>query len=193
MDVSDPSTRSPDGPTPAQLGASIPIPNTKAPTNMMPQLGLGTYLSPPEKTIQSCLAALHAGYRHIDTAQYYGNEEQVGEAIRQSGLARADVFVTTKILAPGDTPEATYDKCLESVDNIHGGKSGSGGYVDCFLIHSPSVGQAKRKEMWLALERLYREGRARSIGTSNFGIGQIEGLKGVGEVWPPHVNQIEVS
>ncbi|KAK7719403.1 hypothetical protein SLS63_010040 [Diaporthe eres] len=153
----------------------------------MPQLGFGTYLSPPDLALKSCLTALQAGYRHIDTAQYYQNEAEVGEAIRQSGLAREDVFVTTKVLTPGDGPEATYAACLESVEKI----GGSNGYVDCFLIHSPNVGEAKRREMWLALERLHREGKARAIGTSNFGKGQIEGLRGVGEVWPPHVNQIE--
>lgn len=156
----------------------------------MPQLGFGTYLSPPELTLKSCLTALQAGYRHIDTAQYYQNEAEVGEAIRQSGLARGEVFVTTKVLTPGDTVDATYAACLESVEKIGGG--GSGSYVDCFLIHSPNVGDAKRREMWLALERLYGEGRARAIGVSNFGKGQIEGLRGVGEVWPPHVNQIEL-
>lgn len=171
----------------AQLGGSLAIPNTTV-TTRMPQLGLGTYLSPPDLTVQSCLAALQAGYRHIDTAQYYQNEEQVGEAIRMSGLARDNVFVTTKILTPGDTPESTYTKCVDSVQKI----SGKSGYVDCLLIHSPSVGETKRKEMWLVLERLYREGKARAIGTSNFGKGQIEGLKGVGQVWPPHVNQIEL-
>lgn len=167
---------------------ALPLPNSPKSTRM-PQLGFGTYLSPPDLTLKSCLTALQAGYRHIDTAQYYQNEAEVGEAIRKSGLARHDVFVTTKVLTPGDGPDATYASCLESVEKI----GGSGGYVDCFLIHSPNVGEAKRKEMWLALERLYREGRAKSIGTSNFGMGQIEGLKGVGEVWPPHVNQIEVS
>jgi diketogulonate reductase-like aldo/keto reductase len=175
-------------PTSRSITDALPILNSTTSTRV-PQLGFGTYLSPPELTLRSCLTALQAGYRHIDTAQYYQNEAEVGEAIRQSGLERGDVFVTTKVLTPGDTPDATYAACLESVEKI----GGSGGYVDCFLIHSPNVGEAKRKEMWLALERLYREGRARAIGTSNFGRGQIEGLKGVGEVWPPHVNQIEVS
>lgn len=166
---------------------ALPMPNS--PTNQrMPQLGFGTYLSPPELTLRSCLAALKAGYRHIDTAQYYQNEAEVGQAIQQSGLRREDVFVTTKVLTPGDSVEANYASCLESVEKI----GGEGGYVDCFLIHSPNVGEAKRKKLWLALERLHREGRARAIGTSNFGKGQIEGLRGVGEVWPPHVNQIEV-
>lgn len=169
---------------------ALPIPNTTISTRM-PQLGFGTYLSPPELTLRSCLTALQAGYRHIDTAQYYQNEAEVGDAIRQSGLARGDVFVTTKVLTPGDTVDATYASCLESVEKI-GGRDGDS-YVDCFLIHSPNVGEAKRREMWLALERLYAEGRARAIGVSNFGKGQIEGLRGVGEVWPPHVNQVEVS
>lgn len=175
-------------PTSRSIADSLPLPNLPASTRM-PQLGFGTYLSPPELTLRSCLTALQAGYRHIDTAQYYQNEAEVGEAIRQSGLPREDVFVTTKILTPGDGPDATYAACLESVEKI----GGSGGYVDCFLIHSPNIGETKRKEMWLVLERLHREGRARAIGTSNFGVGQIEELRGVGEVWPPHVNQIEVS
>lgn len=166
---------------------SLPVQNTR-PNTRMPQLGFGTYLSPPELTLRSCLAALQAGYRHIDTAQYYENEAEVGKAIRQSGIAREEIFVTTKILAPRDSPETTYAACLESIEKI-GGKDG---YVDCFLIHSPGVGEYKRGMMWCVLEYLYREGRVRSIGTSNFGRGQIEGLKGVGEVWPPHVNQIEL-
>ncbi|KAJ0124397.1 ldo-keto reductase [Diaporthe amygdali] len=174
-------------PTNRTITDALPIPNS--PTNQrMPQLGFGTYLSPPELTLRSCLAALKAGYRHIDTAQYYQNEAEVGQAIQQSGLRREDVFVTTKVLTPGDSVDANYASCLESVEKI----GGKGGYVDCFLIHSPNVGEAKRKELWLALERLHREGRARAIGTSNFGKGQIEGLRGIGEVWPPHVNQIEL-
>ncbi|KAF3765636.1 hypothetical protein M406DRAFT_60296 [Cryphonectria parasitica EP155] len=156
----------------------------------IPQLGLGTYLSPPNRTLNSCLAALQAGYRQIDTGQYYENEEEVGRAIHQSGIPRDQVFVTTKILTPGETVEDNYASCLESVQRIGG--RGEDSYVDCFLIHSPSPGSKKRREMWLALERLYEEGKVRAIGTSNFGIGQIEDLKGVGKVWPPHVNQIEL-
>ncbi|KAG8163964.1 hypothetical protein KVR01_005882 [Diaporthe batatas] len=177
---------------PPQSPNSVRIPNTRRITDM-PQLGLGTYLTLPEWTFWACTSALNAGYRHIDTAQYYGNEAQVGEAIRKSWLNRQDIFVTTKILEPGDTPEATYNKCIESVKKIDQcGRCGRCGWVDCFLIHSPNVDDAKTKEMWLALERLYNEGKARAIGVSNFGKGQIEGLKGVGNVWPPHVNQIEL-
>lgn len=155
------------------------------PARRIPQLGFGTYLSPPNRTSASCLTALQAGYRHIDTGQYYENEGEVGQAIEKSGLSRDQVFVTTKILVPGNSVEDNYAKCLQSVEKL-------GGHVDCFLIHSPSPGPAKRRDMWLALERLYEEGKAKSIGLSNFGIGQIEKLKGVGKVWPPHVNQIEV-
>lgn len=156
----------------------------------IPQLGLGTYLSPPARALASCLAALEAGYRHIDTAQYYENEAEVGQALRQSGLPRADIFVTTKILKVTGSADEDYRACLQSVEKIDGG---DGGYVDLFLIHSPRGGPKKRAAMWQALERLYDEGRARAIGVSNFGIAQIEELKGAGKIWPPHVNQIEVS
>ena len=122
----------------------------------------------------------------------------MGEAVRQSGLPRSEVFLTTKILSPGGSPGATYKKCLQSVEKIDDGlgKGGDGegkGYVDLFLIHSASGGSAARKEMWQALERLYEEGRVKSIGVSNFGVGHIEELKNFAKVWPPHVNQIEVS
>lgn len=157
------------------------------PAVLIPQLGLGTYLSPPERTLASCLSALETGYRHIDTAQYYGNEEEVGQAIAQSSVPRDEIFVTTKILKVTSSIDENYAALLESVDKIH-----KGGYVDLFLIHSPRGGTKKRRDMWLALERLYHEGKARAIGVSNFGIGHIEELKGVGKVWPPHVNQFEV-
>ncbi len=79
---------------------------------------------------------------------------------------------------------------MESVRKIGG--EGEGAYVDLFLIHSPSGGPAARKEMWQALEKLVDEGKARSIGVSNFGVGHIEEMKGYAKIWPPHVNQIEV-
>lgn len=162
--------------------------NDKPPVRI-PQLGFGTYLSPPSRTLASCLTALKAGYRQIDTAQYYENEGEVGQAIRESGLARDEIFVTTKILKVAAGVDENYATCLESVEKI----GGPDGYVDLFLIHSPRGGTKKRRDVWLALERLYEEGKARAIGLSNFGIGQIEELKGAGKVWPPHVNQIEVS
>ncbi|KAI9677428.1 MAG: hypothetical protein M1817_006382 [Caeruleum heppii] len=156
-------------------------------TVKMPRLGFGVYQSHPDICIKSCLAALRAGYRHIDSAQYYANEVQVGEAVRQSKLPRKDVFITTKILGAGGSPEKSYKRIVDSVEKI-----GLDGYVDLFLIHSPSGGSAARKEMWQALEKAHEEGKARSIGVSNFGVGHIEEMKGYAKVWPPHVNQIEL-
>jgi len=83
----------------------------------------------------------------------------------------------------------SYKKCIESVEKIDPGEKG---YVDLFLIHSASGGKEKRKEMWLALERLLEEGRAKAIGVSNWGIGNLEEMKNYAKVFPPHVNQIEL-
>ncbi|BCS29867.1 aldo/keto reductase family protein [Aspergillus puulaauensis] len=163
----------------------LPLPNSSV---KIPRLGFGVYRSPAAQTTKSTLKALEAGYRHIDTAQFYANEKEVGEAIRNSGLPRSEIFVTTKILAPAGSPEETYKKISDSVDKI-GGKDG---YVDLFLIHSSSSGSAGRKELWQALERLLEEGRTKSIGVSNFGVKHIEELKPFAKVWPPHVNQIEL-
>jgi len=168
------------------LTDTVPLPNSQV---RIPRLGFGVYQSSTWQCVTSCLTALKEGYRHIDTAQFYGNEEEVGEAVRQSGLSRADVFITTKILSAGGSVDKSYAKCLASVRKIDPREEG---YVDLFLIHSPNAGSKARKEMWLALERLYEEGRAKSIGVSNFGTGHIEEMKGYAKVWPPHVNQIEV-
>ncbi|KAI9036476.1 aldo/keto reductase family protein [Aspergillus affinis] len=163
----------------------LPLPNSSV---RIPRLGFGVYRSPTSQTVQSCLKALQAGYRHIDTAQFYANEKEVGEAIRASGIPRSEIFVTTKILSPAGSPEATYSKLLDSVEKI-GGKDG---YVDLFLIHSSSSGPSGRKELWQALEKLLEEGKTKSIGVSNFGVQHIEELKPFAKVWPPHVNQIEL-
>lgn len=112
----------------------------------------------------------------------------MGEAARQSELSRNDLFLTTKVMSAGGSPDATYKKCLESVHKIDGDR----GYVDLFLIHTPSGGSAARKEMWQALEKLEQEGKAKAIGVSNFGVGHIEEMKSYARIWPPHVNQIEV-
>lgn len=164
----------------------VPLPNS---TVRIPRLGFGVYRSPADRTVQSCLKALEVGYRHIDTAQFYANEKEVGEAIRKSGLPRNEVFVTSKILSPGASPDDTYDKIVASINKI----SGEGGYIDLFLIHSPSSGASGRKTLWQAMERLLEEGRLKSIGVSNFGVKHIEEMKAYAKVWPPQVNQIEVS
>jgi len=154
----------------------------------IPCLGFGVYLSPPNQCTASCTAALKAGYRHIDTAQFYDNEKEVGEAVRQSGLKRSEVFITTKVLNAKGSVEASYQSVSDSVRDI----DGQDGFVDLFLIHAASIGAEARKELWLALEKLYKEGRAKSIGVSNFGVGHIEEMKEYATTWPPHVNQIEV-
>lgn len=131
---------------------------------------------------------IHVAFSHIDTAQFYGNEKEVGEAVRQSGLKRSDVFITTKVMYASGSVEKTYASILDSVKKI----DGENGLVDLFLIHTASGGKAACKEMWLALEELHEAGRARSIGVSNWGIGHIEEMKEYAKIWPPHVNQIEV-
>lgn len=120
----------------------------------------------------------------------------MGEAVRKSGLERGDVFLTTKILSAGGGADKTLAKVRDSVgkiDNSGEGGNGKKGYVDLFLIHSASGGKEARKEMWQALEKLVEEGAAKSIGVSNFGVGHIEEMKEYAKIWPPHVNQIEVS
>ena len=108
--------------------------------------------------------------------------------MKQSGLERSDIFITTKILSAAGSIEKTYQKLLDSVHKI----DGKDGYVDLFLIHTPSGGSRARREMWQALERLLEDGKTRSIGVSNWGIGHIRELKSFAKVYPPQVNQIEV-
>ncbi len=168
-----------------KLTDTLPLPNS---TVRIPRIGFGVYRSPRSQCVQSVKKALEVGYRHIDTAQFYANESEVGDALRASGIPRDQVFVTTKILSPAGSPEQTYDKLVASVEKI----GGPGGYVDLFLIHSPSSGPAGRKQLWQALEKLHAEGRAKAIGVSNYGVQHIEEMKKYAQVWPPHVNQIEV-
>jgi diketogulonate reductase-like aldo/keto reductase len=109
--------------------------------------------------------------------------------VRRSGLKRSDIFITTKIISAEGSIDETYAKVLESVHKI----DGKDGYVDLFLIHTASGGSKARKEMWHALEKLLDEGKTRSIGVSNWGVGHIEELKHCANIYPPHVNQIEVK
>jgi hypothetical protein len=163
----------------------LSIANSK---HQIPQIGFGVYLSPPEKCVNSCRKALEAGYRHIDTAQYYDNESSVGQALRESKIAREEVYITTKILSAGKDADSTYSKVLESVEKL----VGNDGYIDLFLIHTPNGGADARKLMWQALEKAKQEGKVREIGVSNYGIQHIEEIKSIGKVFPPAINQIEV-
>ncbi|KAL8647834.1 MAG: hypothetical protein Q9210_005323 [Variospora velana] len=168
------------------LQSTLPILNSP---HTMPRLGFGIYRSPRDVCVASCLTALRSGYRHIDSAQFYQNESEMGEAVRKAGIPRNEVFLTTKILSAAGSVDKTYAKCANSVQLIDPGENG---YVDLFLIHSPNSGAKNRKEMWLALERLHAEGKARAIGVSNFGKGHMEEMKAFATVWPPAANQIEL-
>jgi diketogulonate reductase-like aldo/keto reductase len=169
------------------IQSALSLPNSKY---SIPRLGLGVYKAPEAVTGRAVKAALEHGYRHIDTAQFYYNEAQVGEAVRELSkagkLAREDVFITTKFMSPQGSVDKSYKLAEDSVKKI------GLDYVDLFLIHSPGSGPKGRAELWLALEKLVENGLARNIGVSNFSPKHIEGLKGVGKIWPPAINQIEV-
>ncbi|TGZ83796.1 oxidoreductase [Ascodesmis nigricans] len=150
-----------------------------------PNVGLGLYLSPPAVTKRTVLWALEIGYRHFDTAQYYENESQLGEAIRESGIPREQVFLCTKILFPEGSMEGSLEKCKKSLKDM------GVDYVDLFLIHSPTSGPNGRRELWEALCRLKEEGGARQIGVSNYGVKHIEEIKTFSNVMPA-VNQVEI-
>ena len=127
----------------------------------IPRLGLGVYQSAVgEETYRAVRWALEAGYRHVDTAAVYGNEADVGRAIRESGVPREDVFVTTKLW----NQEQGYDSTLKAYD---GSLERLGlGYVDLYLIHYPVTDT--RQPSWRALEKIYADGRVRAIGVSNY-------------------------
>ncbi|MFD7537642.1 aldo/keto reductase [Streptomyces sp. NPDC059819] len=151
----------------------------------IPQLGFGTFQIPKEETRETTLAALEAGYRHIDTAQMYGNEKEVGQAVRDSGLDRDDVFVTSKLNNDAhahDDALAAFDRTMEELGLDH---------LDLFLIHWPLPGQGDFTQTWKAMEEIYGSGRAKAIGVSNFQPHHLRRLMETGVVVPA-VNQIEV-
>lgn len=150
----------------------------------IPQLGFGTFQIPPAETRKATLEALETGYRHIDTAEMYGNEKEVGQAVRDSGLDRADVFVTSKLdngAHARDDALRAFDRTLEELDL---------GHLDLFLIHWPLPGRGDFVETWKAMEEIYRSGRAKAIGVSNFQPHHLRRLLESSEVVPA-VNQIE--
>ncbi|KAG5963606.1 hypothetical protein E4U58_003510 [Claviceps cyperi] len=156
----------------------------------IPNLGFGIYQLYGQVCQKAILAALDAGYRHIDSAQIYRNESDVGAALKQSGLKREDVFLTTKISQSAGSFDKTYKSAVESIGTISGG--GKDGYVDLFLIHLPGTGRDSREELWKVLEKLHGEGRAKAIGVSNYRPQHVDEMKEYAKIWPPHVNQIEL-
>jgi 2,5-diketo-D-gluconate reductase A len=150
----------------------------------IPQLGFGTFQIPPSDTRQATLTALQIGYRHIDTAQMYRNERQVGEAVRASGLDRREVFVTSKLNNGAHDPDdalKAFDRTVEDLGL---------GYVDLFLIHWPLPKIGDYVQTWRALEEIHCSGRARAIGVSNFQVHHLDRLL-AGTTTVPAVNQIE--
>lgn len=156
----------------------------------IPSMGFGTYKMAPEDTKASVLCALRSGWRHIDTAAFYRNEAEVGEAVRESGIARSEIFVTTKLW----NADRGYDSALRAFDRSQ--EALGLDYVDLYLIHWPASpffwDDWKRinADSWRALERLYKEGRVRAIGLSNFMPRHILPLLEGAEI-APMVDQIE--
>jgi 2,5-diketo-D-gluconate reductase A len=151
----------------------------------IPQLGFGVFQIPPEETKQATLTALEVGYRHIDTAEMYGNEEGVGQAVRESGIDRSEIFVTSKLNNGFHAPEdalAAFDVTLGTL-GIE--------YVDLFLMHWPLPGVGDFVETWKAMEQMYDGGKVRAIGVSNFKQHHLNRLLAESTVIPA-VNQIEI-
>lgn len=161
----------------------------------MPCIGLGTYQMSGDACTAAVCCALRTGYRHIDTASVYRNEDAVAKGIADSGVPRSDIFITTK-LQPKDHGAGAYDACIASLARL------KTGYVDLLLVHWPGVAGRRlddpaikdvRKESWLALQRLHKEGKARAIGVSNYMPHHLEEL--CTAPWcevQPAVNQFEL-
>lgn len=161
----------------------------------MPCIGLGTYQMSGDSCTTAVCSALRLGYRHVDTASVYRNEAAVAKGIADSGIARRDIFITTK-LQPKDHGVGAYDACIASLSRLNTD------YVDLLLIHWPGVAGRRlddpsiketRKESWLAFQRLHREGKARAIGVSNYMPHHLEEL--CTAPWcevQPAVNQFEL-
>ncbi|WP_088085594.1 aldo/keto reductase [Bacillus sp. OV166] len=149
----------------------------------MPWVGLGVFkVTEGEEVIQSVKAAIQNGYISIDTAAIYGNEEGVGQAIKDSGVPREDLFITTKLWNSEQGYESTLKAFETSLTKL------GLDYLDLYLIHWP--GKDKYKETWKAFEKLYKEGRVRAIGVSNFQVHHLEDLISSAEI-KPMVNQVE--
>jgi 2,5-diketo-D-gluconate reductase A len=153
----------------------------------IPQLGFGVFQIKPDETAAAVKKALEIGYRHIDTAEMYGNEKEVAQGIRDAGLDRGEVFVTSKLnngFHKPDDARRAFDETLKKLDSD---------YVDLFLIHwpLPTLYDGDFVSTWKVFEEFARDGRARSIGVSNFQVAHLQRLASEADT-VPSVNQIEL-
>src|SRR4051794_21437706 len=151
----------------------------------IPQVGFGVFLIPETETKTAVATALRAGYRHIDTAKLYQNEAEVGEAVAESGIAREEIFLTTKVWNSEQGYEPAIESFEASMDRL------GLDVLDLLLIHWPVPELDRYVETWRAFEKLYADGRVRAIGGSNFHIPHLQRLLDEGSVVPA-VNQIEL-
>jgi 2,5-diketo-D-gluconate reductase A len=164
------------------------VPNIRLTNGVeIPQLGFGVFLVEPGECVEAVTNALEVGYRHIDTAEMYGNEKEVGEAIRRSGLDRSEVFVTSKLNNNKHAPEDALKAFDQTMDDL--GLE----YLDLFLVHWPLPGiDVDYVDTWKAMEQIYAGDRCRAIGVSNFHEHHLHRIFEATEI-KPAVNQIEVS
>lgn len=151
----------------------------------IPQLGFGVFRVDPDETERIVTDALELGYRHIDTAAIYGNEEGVGRAIAASGIPREDLFITTKLWNSDQGTQSAYDAVDLSLEKL------GLDTVDLYLIHWPTPKRNLYRESWTALQQIQADGRATSIGVSNFLVEHLENIIADGGAVPA-VNQIEL-
>jgi 2,5-diketo-D-gluconate reductase A len=170
---------------PATTGQGPAVPNIRLNNGVdIPQLGYGVFKIDPSETVKATLTALEVGYRHIDTAEMYGNEREVGQAVRESGLDRGEVFVTSKLDNPFHAPDdamRAFDATLQALDIE---------YLDMFLIHWPLPDVLDYVQTWKAMERMYATGNVRVIGVSNFQRDHLQRVLDEADIVPA-VNQIE--
>ena len=154
----------------------------------MPNFGLGVYLMKEPGECKSAVShAINSGYRLIDTAMAYGNEEEVGQAIRESDVPREEIFVVTKLRRPHATGyEEVLRRCRESMENLGIGP------IDLYLVHAPPEDITAREPVWKAMEQCLERGWVRSIGVSNYGNHHLEDMLNYARIMPA-VNQIEIN
>src|SRR4051794_2746447 len=167
------------------MATSIQIPTVSLGDVEIPQFGLGVFQVPPPETVENITYAINAGYRHIDTAKAYGNEAEVGQAVRASGLSREEVFITTKCW----NSDHGYDEATRALKTSLGQLETE--YVDLYLIHWPAPGRGKYVDTWRALVDAQQSGLTRAIGVSNFQPVHLQEIVEATGVTPA-VNQVEL-